>query len=65
MVGIIVHGIMYVSVARKGSESKCPDEFLCYGFTFWITRLLWIDRYTCWVFLRHACYGPDTVIVAV
>jgi len=41
------------------------DEFLCYEFTFWITRLVWIDGYMCWVFLRHECYGADTVIVAV
>lgn len=32
MVGIIVHGIMYVSIARKGSESKCVR----WVFMLWI-----------------------------
>jgi hypothetical protein len=32
MVGIIVHGIMYVSLARKGSESKCMG----WVFMLWI-----------------------------
>jgi hypothetical protein len=41
------------------------DEFLCYEFTFCITSLMQVDGFMSWVFLRHECYGADTVIVAV
>jgi len=27
--------------------------------------VLCVDGYMCWVFLRHECYGADTVTVAV